>query len=673
MQSLTWYYQRIKTMSLGEILWRIQSMLRNNGDRFRVRYGIFPSAEKVVHRWPDCPSGPPCRLCDVRVGSWAGEDAQEDEKQWLQQLLRQADRIAEHKFSYFDLKDHDHGTPVNWHYDHANRIEAPHCFSYSIDYREVPVAGDCKYVWEPNRHHQLVVLGRAYRASGEIRYAEAIVEQLDSWMRDNPFGTGMNWRSPLELGIRLINWTWAIDLIWDSSLFAGVFKDRVLHSVYLHLWEITRKYSRGSSANNHLVGEAAGVFVATSYFHELNFDSRWKQESFEILEQEISAQSYPDGCTREQALGYQAFVLQFYLISLLIAEKTGVQVSDGFRQRLEKMLEFVGLVGQCGRYLPLFGDADDGYVLDLGGLRGDVRPLLGIGAVLFNRKDFKAMAGAYQEPVRWFLGSASRDQYEKIESEGSVSLSSHAFTDSGYYLLQSMGKDGGCISLLFDCGELGYKSIAAHGHADALSFVLRVDEHDVLVDPGTYDYFSFPEWREYFRSTRAHNTLEVDGKDQSVMQGPFMWGARAKAECVRWQPGNDGQGGLVTGEHDGYVRLPDPVLHRRTLELSGEKEKIMLQDEVLTSGPHHLVFYFHFSEECSVVELRDNICRIQIADRTMIFQMDKAFTLEVVEHSDRPDGGWVSRGYHVKTPAPILTASTDIKKDVRFTSFIFLE
>ncbi len=673
MQSITWYYKRIKTMSPGEILWRIQSLLRNNSDRVRVRYGLFPSWKQVARADIHGSTAPPFRLCDIREGSWVESGVREDEQQWLHRLLPRADKIASHRFSYFDLKDHDHGTPVNWHYDHANRIEAPRCFSYAIDYRDVSVAGDCKYVWEPNRHHQLVVLARAYRASGKLRYAEALVEQLDSWLNDNPFGTGMNWRSPLELGIRLINWTWAIDLIRDSGLFTGTFRERVLYSVYLHVWEITRKYSKGSSANNHLVGEAAGVFVATSYFHELSFDPAWNRESFALLEQEILAQSYADGCTREQALGYQAFVLQFYLIALLIAEKIGLEVSKNYHQRLEKMLEFVGLLGQCSRNLPLFGDADDGYVLDLGGDGRDVESLLGIGAVLFQRDDFKIMAGNYEEPARWFLGSASRETFNGLAASPADFLRSHAFAESGYYLLQR-GKSGqGCVSLLFDCGELGYKTIAAHGHADALSFVLRVDGHDVLVDPGTYDYFSFPEWRNYFRRTRAHNTLEVDGKDQSVMQGPFMWGARATARCIRWQPGKNGQGGLVTGEHDGYARLSNPVLHQRSLELSGETGTILLRDEVLTSGRHHLVFYFHFSEECSIVELRDTVCRVKTADRTMILQMDKALALELIEHSDSPDGGWVSQGYHVKSPAPILAASADIDNDTCFHSSLILE
>jgi len=165
----------------------------------------------------------------------------------------------------------------------------------------------------------------------------------------------MNWRSPLELGIRLINWVWAIDLIRDSGLFSGPFRDRVLRAVYLHCWENARKFSRGSSANNHLVGEAAGVFIACTYFRELTGTDTWINESRSIMLKEIHAQTYDDGCTREQALGYEFFVLQFYLLCGLVGTKTGNEFPRTYWSRFESMVEFLGGLAEGGDRLPLFG------------------------------------------------------------------------------------------------------------------------------------------------------------------------------------------------------------------------------------------------------------------------------------------------------------------------------
>ena len=109
-----------------------------------------------------------------------------------------------------------------------------------------------------------------------------------SWISENPFGFGMNWRSPMEISIRALNWTLALDLTLETGLFTGEIRERFLHSIYLHLWEVSRKFSRGSSANNHLIGEAAGVFITSCYFPEVVGSEDWRKKSTDrVLNYEI--------------------------------------------------------------------------------------------------------------------------------------------------------------------------------------------------------------------------------------------------------------------------------------------------------------------------------------------------------------------------------------------------
>lgn len=648
-------------MSPEELAWRMRSEIRDVVDRFNFSLGRYPKRDVVITNAEDGDWEPGFRVSDFQVGKWAYPDAKEDEVQWYRTLIKQADQLVRHKFSFFNLKDHYLGNPIDWNRDHGSGKKAPMLFAPSIDYRDFQLTGDCKLVWEPSRHHQLVVLGRAYRAGGDIRYAEEVVKQIESWLRQCPFGRGMNWRSPMELAIRLINWVWAIDLIRDSGALTVDMRKRVLHSVYLHLWEITRKYSRGSSANNHLIGEAAGVFIATSYFNGLPDSFGWRKESRNILSREIIAQTYPDGCTREQALGYQLFVLQFFLIAGIVARHTGEDFPAAYWSRLERMLEFAGALTEGGGYLPMFGDCDDGYVLDLGNGPADVRGLLSAGAVLFDHSYFKDGAGSYTETARWLLDDSSREQFAGITGlNQDKKLKSLAFPEAGYYLLQ-YGTRGSLdrVSVLFDCGELGYKSIAAHGHADALSFTLRVFGMDVFVDPGTYDYFSFPEWREYFRSTRAHNTIAIDGIDQSEMLGSFMWGRKADARCIRWEP--QAQGGTVAGEHDGYTRLTDPVIHRRTLDLDGESRTLTFRDEIMARETHEVSVHFHLSEFCSVSRLSTNTFEISVGDGMVTLEMDQRLVVRTLTASEKPIGGWVSRGYHQKVAGTTIIGSANSK------------
>jgi len=319
------------------------------------------------------------------------------------------------------------------------------------------------------------------------------------------------------------------------------------------------------------------------------------------------------------------------------------------------MLAFLGVLSEGGAALPMIGDSDDGYVLDLGDSR-EPRALLCLGAGLFRRAEFKTWAGGHAEAAHWLLARSSRAECEALPSTpGDELLVSRAFPESGYYLLQGGHKRRrDRVSVVFDCGELGFTSIAAHGHADALSFSLRAFGTDVFVDPGTYDYFSFPAWREYFRSTRAHNTVVVDGLDQSVMQGPFLWGVRAQARCIAWEPGI--QGGRVVGEHDGYTRLADPVVHRRTVELNPQARTLTIQDDIVASGPHDVAVCFHLAENAVLSSDRPNRYRIAVGGGAVTLEVDGRLAGEVLTASDEPIGGWVSRGYHRKVPSTTLIA-----------------
>jgi hypothetical protein len=645
-------------MSPQEVAWRMRSTLRDTVDRWRL---------PRLRRRPTAAAGqgfqPGFEATDLPLGCGSGAAEPADPG-----LLAQADQIAAGRWCFFDQKPCHLGLPIDWNRDHGHCKNAPQHFAAAIDYRDFATVGDAKYVWEPNRHHQLVVLGRAYRASGDERYADAVAQQLASWLEQCPFGTGMNWRSPLELAVRLINWVWALDLIRPSGRPDPALRAELLNSVALHLWDITRKYSRGSSANNHRIGEAAGVFIAASYFPELKNARTWAEEAREILCAEIQSQTYPDGASREQALGYQAFVMQFFTLAGLVGRRTGTEFPTAYWHRLERMFEFGAALLEGGDPPPLFGDYDDGYVLDLGRSAGDLRAWLPVAAILFGRGDFKAAAGEYSECARWLLGRAGETAYAELPlANPSRPLASRAFADAGHYLLQSgQPADPSRISVLFDCGELGFGPLAAHGHADALSFVLRAGGVDVLVDPGTYDYFTHPAWRRHFRSTRAHNTVEVDGVDQSVMTGPFMWGARARAKCLLWQPG--AQGGVVLGEHDGYARLPDPVIHRRKLELDGPQRVLTVEDDIQARESHEIAVWFHFAEHCSVRQVGPQQVEAKLARGRVTLTLDPRLEVSLLHGSEQPIAGWVSRGYHHRAPATSVGGRCVTEGSVRLLS-----
>jgi hypothetical protein len=231
--------------------------------------------------------------------------------------------------------------------------------------------------------------------------------------------------------------------------------------------------------------------------------------------------------------------------------------------------------------------------------------------------------------------------------------SSIALNQSGYYLLQHGDLNSPeRISVVFDCGPLGMGSLAGHGHADALSFTLRAFGRDVLVDPGTYDYFSYPQWREYFRGTRAHNTIVVDGRNQSEMLGLFLWGKKTQAKCLNWEPSDTG--GRVIGEHDGYSTLSDPVIHRRTLELDGCRRELTICDDIIARKEHNITIFFHFAEHCILNPTEQNNYWVDVGPGSIEIELDSLLQVESFAGSTNPISGWVSRGYHQKLPATTL-------------------
>jgi len=666
MQSISWYVNRLKTMSPNEIGWRATSLVRDCWDRICIPLGLYPQKHHIAK---GLGTPPGFSVTTISAGAWTKSEATSREAAWYNSLLQKADHIAKHRLSYFDLHEHDHGHPFKWHFDHAAEKQAPKRLASLIDYRDFQETGDCKLVWEPNRHHHLVVLGRAYLASGNVKYAEAIKGQLLSWMDENPYGYGMNWRSPMELSIRVINWVWALDMIRESRVVARDLDDRLRHCIFLHLHDVTRKFSRGSSANNHLIGEAAGVFIASCYFPDLPNATTWKKQSFDILCREIITQMTCEGCHRELALGYHYFVLQFFLFAGIAGRQHGMDFPAVYWQALERMFDFLRHLAEGGKP-PLYGDCDDGYVLDLGNGPHDFATLLSIGAALFNRPDFKWLAGENQEPLYWLLGENSLAEFDLLDmNDNEIHPVSHSFSESGFYLLQhGYQKNGDRISVLIDCGELGFTSIAAHGHADALSFSLRIEGHDILVDPGTYDYFSHPDWRNYFRSTKAHNTLEIDNEDQSVMLGPFLWGKRAATRCLEWNPSSSG--GKFVGEHDGYSRLKDPVLHRRTMELDGTTRTLVITDEVKATSTHHAKVFFHCAPDCIVEETEPQCMNISLADQELLLTFDPDIKLSLFKGDEQPISGWVSSNYHCKQQTTTIVAERECKGSCQIKTVI---
>jgi hypothetical protein len=423
--------------------------------------------------------------------------------------------------------------------------------------------------------------------------------------------------------------------------------------VYQHAHFVRHWFSAHSSANNHLLGEATGLFIATLTWPQWPEMREWRRAAKSILEREALAQTAPDGVNREQALWYQHFVLDMLVLALVAGKANGEWFSPDYESRIEAMMDYIASVMDAGGNVPMFGDADDGYLmrLDRDEQFSPYRSLLGLGALLFRRGDFKQKAGALDDKARWLLGPRADTDYEALEPEATRLPLRQSFPEGGYFILGTDFDTPREIRAVVDAGPLGYTAIAAHGHADALSFTLSVGGREFLIDPGTYAYHTQERWREYFRGTGAHNTVRVDGLDQSESGGNFMWVKHARAGCGLWLTCADKD--CFEGWHDGYLRLADPVKHRRLLQLEKPARRLVIEDALEMSQAHDVELLFHFAEQCRVAA-SGAAYRIERDGIVLELTLPPGGSAELYRASETPMFGWVSRGFDRRAPTSTI-------------------
>ncbi len=637
---LAWKLNRLRCMSAAEIAHRVVKAGAMRAERWGFVPCVVPKADLTRVAAP-----------------WIHASVKVDPAPYI----AAADRVMEGRFDVFAMENVVLGTPPRWNRDPKTGIEAPLEFGKQLDYRDSTRVGDCKYLWEPNRHLHLVTLAQACALTGDMRYANTVREHLQSWFDACPFRMGANWSSSLELGLRLINWALAWQLLGGlhSPLFAGAdgeaFRDRWLESVYQHAEFISGHLSLHSSANNHLVGEVAGLYTAALAWPHWDAAAQWRKTAGDILEREALLQNAPDGVNREQAVSYQQFELDLLLLPLLAARANGLDFPAAYVARIEAMLVYLACVIDHGGNVPMFGDADDGFAVRLDPRPGFSRyhSLLATGAILFGRGDFKAKAETLDDKTRWLFGAGAPGAFAAIDTSNARLPVRREFPDGGYYILGCDFETDDEIRMVADAGPLGYREIAAHGHADALSFTLSMAGEEFLVDPGTFAYHTEAEWRAYFRGTSAHNTVRVDGRDQSQQGGNFMWLRKARAGCSQWSTsaGED----AFEGWHDGYTALADPVMHRRRIVLDKTARRIVIEDTLQMEGEHEVELFLHAHEKCAVTRSAEG-ARLARGDRALDIRWPQTTgaATQLLHGSEAPIGGWVSRAFDRKEPAPTL-------------------
>lgn len=564
---LGWYARRLGRMSPAEIAWRAREQALRRAWRSRQ---VLPGETGALPPLTAAEALPARRFASVLPPELAARVPAAARAA----IVADADRLLKGEWEMLGAVRTDMVQP-DWFWDPVTgRRSSPGTYAFSLNQRDETAVGNIKQVWEVSRLQHLTLLAAAWFLTEEDAYAQRVADQLRSWLRENPFLSGVNWTSGIELGVRLMNLAWIRRLLdsWPGVVALFERSDTTVRQIRWHQEYLAAFESRGSSANNHVIAEAAGQLAASCAFPWFPESERWRRQSLALLCRSLADNTFPSGVNRELASDYHGFVFELGMFAAAEASAAGTPVPAGTWRLLCSMADAMAALVDCAGRPPRQGDSDEGRVVLLDAPAHNRWPaLLALGDGMFGRLPWWPAAAAGDAGSVLLRSLAGGGQ----QVSGRPSARPDRFADAGVTILRTDPADSSPeLWCRCDGGPHGFLSIAAHAHADALSVEVRCGGVDVLADPGTYCYHGEPEWRSYFQSTVGHNTVEVGGRWQSVRGGAFLWLRHARGREISVV--SDGAVASWAGEHDGYR----PVVHRRSVRLDRAGRVVEICDEI---------------------------------------------------------------------------------------------
>jgi len=463
---------------------------------------------------------------------------------------------------------------TNWHQDPFFHVTWPRRYVETLSYRRA--GSDVDVLWRLNQMRFLLDYAAAYRATGDPGFARDAYGLIDSWCAANPYLVGVNWGSPLEAGTRLVAWSMTLAAVADVPPPDEAVCERIIRMVLRQADHLTGHFSERDVPNNHLIGEAAMLFAFAVYWPILKEAPEWMRRAEAVLASQAERQILKDGFQYENAVNYQCYALDFFLLYLhaqaLRGEAPHPVVLGGARAMAEVLL---AMVSPSGR-MPMIGDDS---ITDFFVLRGWADtpgvPEAGVAfADLLRPAQARVLAGA-----AWG---------RELLALRAPLVQSRRFFDAGIDVAREAASH-----LVFTHGPQ-HRRLFSHGHlhADAGGFELELDGVPLFIDSGTYLYYRDPRARDHFRSANAHNTLRVDGVEPMNPVDTFQWETVASTEPLGFGVEGDvigvasrrslpGTGGAAFLHTRALVKVGATILVADALQLRG------------SAGSHWAASMFH--------------------------------------------------------------------------------
>jgi uncharacterized heparinase superfamily protein len=533
------------------------------------------------------------RLAERPYVAWTGPvDAAEHRRLCPgdeQRIFAAAEDALAHRVRLLGSELAELGPRIDWLRDFKSGVRWPTGYMRDIACVNPNDASDVKVPWELSRLQWLMPAGQAYRLSGDERYAEAARALLESWIDANPYAQSVNWSTTMEVALRILSWSWLFRAFHASRAWSDVaFRERFLCALYLH-GDFTERHIERSDVNgNHFTADAAGMVFAGLFFGRGSDAARWHACGWSHLCDELPRQVFPDGVDFEASIGYHRLVAELFLLPALYRRACGLEVPDGYAQRLQAMARFTAAYSRPDGGSPLWGDADDARALPLGRQAlTDHRYLVGLAGAAFDVAELRDASGGPRGEAFWLLGPAAAASLPASDTPPRPPGSS-AFADGGFYVMRNATDH-----VFVDCGPVGLAGRGGHGHNDCLAFEAELDGVLLVSDCGLFVYSASFAERNNFRSTAYHNTPSIDGQEINRIDPKLLWMLANDAEprVLSFERGRERD--RFTGSHTGYARLAQPVTPVRTIELDHVRHSLTVHDAFEGSGRHRFEVPLH--------------------------------------------------------------------------------
>ncbi len=456
-----------------------------------------------------------------------------------------------------DIKRREFNFPDQLKFAHSQTSAIGFSFTFLKKSLSFPITA---MEWNPTDENRLWRYNLHYFdfLSDSRRSLEEKCALIDDWITHNPQGSEPAWE-PYTASLRIVNWC-----KFFSSIPIDQAKPVWLNSLYQQARWLEKNLELHILANHYFENIKALLFTGI-FFDDKNSASWLKKFQRELIEQ-LHEQTLTDGGHYERSPQYHCILLEDYLDLFALTIRTPTLFNQKVNNQLSKTISAALTIIQAIKTpdddIPLFNDSASGAAA----------------------KPSAIMLRAQQ--LGFSLAQPENSDVGIIE-----------LPDTGLYGYKTQQD-----YFLIDCGDIGPSYQPGHTHCDFLSYVLMVDGQWLVVDSGVFEYEP-GEMRNYVRSTAAHNTVSVDGQEQSEIWGEFRVGYRAKRLAADITTASSKV--IFDGAFRGFSRISGGIEHRRkatlTLATNSSIQEVKIEDLIIGAGSFPVQSYVHLHPSLRVV------------------------------------------------------------------------